>query len=103
LPLEPWRPAHRRSNRPLGAAPRSGARPELHRRAHRAARPRRDGGWRMNPVPPSSQSLPSPSDLCESPELAVLAVLQSTLRITGQVLDIHNPRAGTLEALTPDP
>lgn len=57
----------------------------------------------MNPVPPSSQPLPSTSDLCVSPELAVLAVLQSTLRVTSQVLDIQNPLAGTVEALTPDP
>ena len=57
----------------------------------------------MNPVPPSSQPLPSTSDLCVSPELAVLAVLQSALRVTSQVLDIQNPLAGTLDALTPDP
>jgi hypothetical protein len=57
----------------------------------------------MNPVPSSSQALPSTSDLCQSPELAVLAVLQSTLRVTSQVLDIQNPLAGTLDALSPDP
>ncbi len=51
-------------------------------------------GEGMNPVPPSSQPLPSTRDLCVSPELAVLAVLESTLRV---------PLAGTLEALTPDP
>lgn len=54
----------------------------------------------MKPVPSASQPLPSTDQLCQSPELAVL---QSSLRVTSQVLDIQNPLAGTLEALTPDP
>ena len=57
----------------------------------------------MNLVPPSSQPLPSASDLCASPELAVLAGLQSTLRVTSLVLDVQNPLASTLEAMTPEP
>ncbi len=57
----------------------------------------------MNPIPPTSQALPSTSELCVSPELAALAILQASLRVTSQVLDIQNPEAGTLAALTPDP
>jgi hypothetical protein len=57
----------------------------------------------MNPVPSSSQHLPSTDELCQSPELAVLAILQSALRVASQVLDIQNPLAGTLDALSPDP
>jgi hypothetical protein len=45
----------------------------------------------MKPLPHSHQELPSTDHLCESPQLAILAVLQSALRVTGQVLDIQHP------------
>ena len=45
----------------------------------------------MRPLPQANQELPSTDHLCESPQLAILAILQSSLRVTCQVLDIQHP------------
>ncbi len=56
----------------------------------------------MNPLPSCTQNLPSTSTLCESPQLASLAILQATLRLVSQVLDIHHHHLGSLDNLAPD-
>lgn len=57
----------------------------------------------MKPVPACSNDLPSTMDLCDAPQLAVLATLQSNLRVASQVLDIRHPETGSLANLVPDP
>ena len=44
----------------------------------------------MKPLLRSHQELPSTDHLCESPQLAALALLQASLRVSGQVLDIQH-------------
>lgn len=53
----------------------------------------------MNPLPSCAQSLPSTDQLCEAPQLAALAALQASLRLTAQVLDIQHPELGSRRAL----
>jgi len=53
----------------------------------------------MKSLPHSHQELPSTDHLCESPQLAILAVLQSALRVTGQVLDIQHPELDSLDSV----
>lgn len=55
----------------------------------------------MKPLPPCAQELPSTDHLCESPQLASLAVLQAALRLASQVLDIQHPELGSLDTLAP--
>ena len=57
----------------------------------------------MKPVPSCTNDLPSTLHLCDAPQLAVLATLQSNLRVASQVLDIRHPETGTLANLVPDP
>lgn len=57
----------------------------------------------MKPLPACAASLPSTNHLCESPQLAVLATLQSNLRLAAQVLDIQHPELGSLPDIFPDP
>lgn len=57
----------------------------------------------MKPVPACAADLPSTDHLCMSPQLAVLATLQSNLRLAAQVLDIQHPELGRLADLFPDP
>jgi hypothetical protein len=56
----------------------------------------------MRPLPHCHQELPSTDHLCESPQLAILAILQSSLRVTGQVLDIQHPELDSPEYLQDD-
>ncbi len=53
----------------------------------------------MKPLPNCYQELPSTDHLYESPQLAILAVLQSSLRVTGQVLDIQHPELDSLDSV----
>lgn len=59
----------------------------------------------MRPLPRSHHELPSTDHLCESPQLAAVALLQVNLRIVGQVLGIQHPELGSLRLLQdpPDP
>jgi hypothetical protein len=50
----------------------------------------------MRPLPRTHQELPSTDHLCESPQLAALALLQASLRVSGQVLDIQHPELDSL-------
>ena len=56
----------------------------------------------MRPLPSCAQTLPSTDHLCQSPQLASLAVLQAALRLASQVLDIQHPELGALCDLAPD-
>ena len=53
----------------------------------------------MRPVPSCAQSIPSTDQLCEYPQLATLAALQTCLRVTGQILAIQHPETGALSDL----
>ena len=56
----------------------------------------------MKPLPVCSQALPSTVELCDAPQLAAIAALQASLRLTSQVLDIQHPELGSLGDLLPD-
>lgn len=57
----------------------------------------------MRPLPRTHQELPSTDHLCESPQLAALALLQATLRVSGQVLDIQHPALDSPSCMQDDP
>ena len=57
----------------------------------------------MKPLLRSHQELPSTNHLCDAPQLAVLTVLQASLRITGQVLDIQHTGVDSLLHMCDDP
>jgi hypothetical protein len=57
----------------------------------------------MRPLPRTHQELPSTDHLCDSPQLAALALLQATLRVSGQVLDIQHPELDSPAYMHDDP
>lgn len=57
----------------------------------------------MMPLPRTQQELPSTDHLCESPQLAALALLQASLRVSGQVLDIQHPELDSPAYMHDDP
>lgn len=57
----------------------------------------------MKPLLRAHQELPSTDHLCDAPQLAVLAVLQASLRITGQVLDIQHSGLDSPSYMQDDP
>lgn len=56
----------------------------------------------MKPLPAATQNLPSTNGLCCFPQLAIVASLQASLRLTGQVLDIQHPDSQSLTAALAD-
>jgi hypothetical protein len=57
----------------------------------------------MKPLLHAHQELPSTDHLCESPQLATLALLQASLRVSGQVLDIQHPEIDSPAYTRDDP
>jgi hypothetical protein len=57
----------------------------------------------MKPLLRSHQELPSTDHLCDSPQLAALALLQASLRVSGQVLDIQHPELDSPSYMQADP
>jgi hypothetical protein len=57
----------------------------------------------MKPLFRSHQELPSTDELGMSPQLAALALLQASLRVSGQVLDIQHPELDSPTYMQDDP
>jgi hypothetical protein len=57
----------------------------------------------MKPLFRSHQELPSTDELGMSPQLAALALLQASLRVSGQVLDIQHPELDSPSCMLDDP